>query len=208
MRPEQSYKKGFSVWSGILTANSCWQPFWTLQCAQPQVPCQVKTALGPLGVECAVCLMVRGVFPATGIPEEWSIPKEWSMPDSHNRRVLCQHWLQGMHPQGPQKEHQELLRCAQHHCRSLTSVWDCFGLAVRGGSFGGTAGLLQLQQTPQPCLVLQRAPGGREGGQKTHSHLSSAVLNLGQGTSAPYSFKEPFLLVPCQVWIQSAFHFR
>lgn len=199
--PEQLYQRRSSVLSGILIANNCWLPFWTLQCAQPQVPCQVKTALGSFGVYCAVCLLVRGFFPATGITVEWSFPYLC------NRRVLCQHWLQGMHCQGPKRNIRSCSGCAQHHCRSLTSL-ACLGLAggsavVRGGSLGGTAGLLQLDQPPSLVLLRWEL---QEGGSPQLPLLS--CLNLRQGRPAPYSLKEPFLLVPCQVWIQSAFHFR
>lgn len=88
-----------------------------------------------------------------------------------------------------------------------------FGLAggsavVRGGSLGGTAGLVLPAQTSLPALPCAAESSKREGIQRAHSHLSSAVLNHKQGRDAPHSFKDPFLLVPCQVCIQRAFLFR
>lgn len=116
-------------------------------------------------------------------------------------------------PSAPKGTQQELISAClgplqvSHHF-----VWDCFGLAggsavVRGGGLGGTAGLVLLAQTP-PALPCAAESSRREGVQRAHSHLSSAVLNHKQGRAAPYSFKEPFPLVLCQVCIQGAFLFR
>lgn len=169
--------------------NSCWQIFSTLQCAQPQVPCQVKTALGSFGGYCAVCLLVRGVFLAKG-SGTWH---HWGIPDLCIRRVLSQHWLHSTPV--PQKEHQELLRVCSAPLQSLpvclgllwAGRWSCCSerRQLRGHCRTAAAGT-----KPQPCLLLQSS--GREGVQKGQSHRSSAVLNHRQGNLHHIPLKNHF----------------
>lgn len=94
------------------------------------------------------------------------ITEEWSIPDLCNRRVLCQHWQPSMHPQCPRRSIRSSSGCAQHHCRSVTPLglpwagrWFCCSdrRQLRGHCRTAAAGT-----NPQPCLVLQRASGGRE----------------------------------------------